>query len=80
MGARESKYSRDLTDKESEVLQQMMLCKSVAQIARDLGLTLDQVKGRKTSIFNRLGASNRVEAVIFATNMGKLDQYLFWGS
>lgn len=59
-----------LTAREQEVMQQVAEGLSNKQIARALGITERTVKFHLTSIFNRLGAENRAQAVALALQQG----------
>jgi len=72
--------SRQLTAGEEIVLEHMLMGKGFMRIARDTGLPYTRVRSRASRIYDKLGASNRIEAVRFAINMGTLDRFMFWGS
>jgi DNA-binding NarL/FixJ family response regulator len=57
----------DLTDREREVL--LLVCKGLAnkQIARRLGIAERTVKAHLTSIFQRLGVTDRTQAALWAS-------------
>jgi len=77
---RSSQYSRDLTPNEIAVLQLMMAGYKFSTIATLLGCRHHTVRGRAWRIYNKLGADNRVQAVLFATDLGILDPLAFYGS
>ncbi len=52
-----------LTERESEVLELMADGKSTKEIARHLYLTTGTVRNYISTIFNKLGANNRIEAI-----------------
>ena len=53
----------DLSKSEVEILEQMVAGKSNVEISRERSRSLDTVKSQTQSIFRKLGASSRVEAV-----------------
>ncbi len=55
-----------LSDRERQVLRLVARGRSNKQIARDLGITERTVKFHMTSIFNKLGADNRAQAIAIA--------------
>ena len=61
-----------LSDREREVLRLVARGRANQQIARDLGIAERTVKFHMTSIFNKLGADNRAQAVAIATERGLL--------
>jgi DNA-binding NarL/FixJ family response regulator len=61
-----------LTAREREVLRLVAGGRSSKQIARALSVTERTVKFHITSIFNKLGAENRAQAVALATRRGLL--------
>ena len=73
-------YSRTLTEEEHTVLEQMMLARRFPYIARDMAMSQSKVRRIACQIYDKLGAGNRVEAVMFVIDMGILDQFTFWGS
>jgi|HubBroStandDraft_4_1064222.scaffolds.fasta_scaffold00185_4 DNA-binding NarL/FixJ family response regulator len=77
---RESRYSRKLTNRELWVLEQMMAGANFIQISTSLGLPRSLVRLTAHRIYDKLGADNRVQAVMFAYDMGTLTQFSFWGS
>jgi LuxR family maltose regulon positive regulatory protein len=60
----------DLTDREVEVLEKLAAGKSNREIADDFVITLDTVKKHVTHIFEKLGATNRTQAVAIARKLG----------
>jgi DNA-binding NarL/FixJ family response regulator len=77
---RQSRYSRKLTDREVWVLEQMMAGANFVQISKSLGLSQSLIRLTARHIYDKLGADNRVQAVMFAYDMGTLTQFSFWGS
>lgn len=61
-----------LSDRERQVLRLVARGRSNKQIARDLGITERTVKFHMTSIFNKLGADNRAQAIAIAAQRGLL--------
>jgi len=61
-----------LSDRERQVLRLVARGRSNKQIARDLGITERTVKFHMTSIFNKLGADNRAQAIAIAAERGLL--------
>jgi DNA-binding NarL/FixJ family response regulator len=59
-----------LTDRESEVLQLLARGKANKQIARDLQISEHTVKFHISSIYTKLGAGNRTEAVRLGVRRG----------
>src|SRR5713226_18984 len=59
-----------LSEREREVLRLVADGLSNKQIARSLGITERTVKFHVTSIFNKLGAENRAQAVALAIQQG----------
>lgn len=59
-----------LTERQIEVLHQMMLGKSNKEICRVLDIAEPTVKNHVTAVLRAFGTSNRTEAVIAATAMG----------
>ena len=77
---RQSRYSRELTDREAWVLEQMMTGANFIQISNSLGLPHSLVRFTARRIYDKLGADNRVHAVMIAYDRGTLTQFSFWGS
>ncbi len=63
---------RTLSGREREVLRLVAAGQATKQIARALGITERTVKFHVTSIFNKLSAENRAQAVALATRRGLL--------
>lgn len=63
---REAAVFRDLSDREMEVLAQVVEGKSNAEIAEALMLSEKTVRNHVSSILSKLGLSNRIEAATFA--------------
>ncbi len=63
---REAAVFRDLSDREMEVLVQVVEGKSNAEIAEILMLSEKTVRNHVSSILSKLGLSNRIEAATFA--------------
>lgn len=64
--------STTLSDRERQVLRLVARGRANKQIARDLGITERTVKFHMTSIFNKLGANNRAQAIAIAAQRGLL--------
>jgi DNA-binding NarL/FixJ family response regulator len=64
--------SGTLSDRERQVLRLVARGRANKQIARDLGITERTVKFHMTSIFNKLGADNRAQAIAIAAERGLL--------
>jgi two-component system, NarL family, nitrate/nitrite response regulator NarL len=56
----------NLTPRELEVIKAIVAGQTNKEIARQFGVTEDTVKHHLTSIFNKVGASNRLELALFA--------------
>jgi DNA-binding NarL/FixJ family response regulator len=63
---------RGLSEREREVLRWVAQGQSNKQIARHLSITERTVKFHMTSIFNKLGAENRAQAIAIAAERGIL--------
>ena len=61
----------ELTPRQSEVLQLLIEGKTNKLICRELALSESTVKTHLASIFRRLGATSRTQAVVAATRMGQ---------
>jgi DNA-binding NarL/FixJ family response regulator len=61
-----------LTARERQVLRLVARGRSNKQIARDLAITERTIKFHMTSIFNKLGADNRAQAIAIAAQRGLL--------
>jgi DNA-binding NarL/FixJ family response regulator len=66
------KRSSMLSARERQVLRLVARGRSNKQIARDLAITERTVKFHMTSIFNKLGADNRAQAIAIAAQRGLL--------
>jgi DNA-binding NarL/FixJ family response regulator len=66
-------YTVDLRDREVEVLRLMAEGKRNKEIAQALKLGLGTVKFHVSNILNKLGASDRTEAVVIALRRGLAD-------
>jgi DNA-binding NarL/FixJ family response regulator len=77
---RQSRYSPELTDREYWVLEQMMAGANFVQASKAIGPPQSLVRLTAWRICDKLRADNRVQAVMFAYDMGMLTQYCFWGS
>jgi DNA-binding NarL/FixJ family response regulator len=64
--------SGTLSERERQVLRLVARGRSNKQIARDLAITERTVKFHMTSIFNKLGADNRAQAIAVAADRGLL--------
>lgn len=70
-GAWEARVTRDaLSTREHDVLQRLVQGQSVRQMARDLGITEPTVETHLRNLRHKLGASNRLEAVLAALRLG----------
>ena len=61
---------RDLTRRETEILDCLTGGASNKQIARDLGITEATVKIHMKSLIRKIGVSNRTQAALWAINSG----------
>ncbi len=61
-----------LSERERQVLRLVARGRSNKQIARDLGITERTAKFHMSSIFNKLGADNRAQAIAIAAQRGLL--------
>lgn len=61
-----------LTDREYEVLRHVAMGESNPEVGEELGLALNTVKSYLQSVMRKLGARNRVEAIIRASEQGLL--------
>jgi LuxR family maltose regulon positive regulatory protein len=59
-----------LTDRELEVLRLLAAGRRNREIADQLVVTLDTVKKHLTHIFDKLGATNRTQALTHARQLG----------
>jgi DNA-binding NarL/FixJ family response regulator len=64
--------SRDLSFRELEVLKHVAFGLSDKQVAGQLGISQKTVRNHLTSVFGKLRAGNRVEAVLNALRSGLL--------
>ena len=62
--------TRDITEREREVLTLLRRGLSNKQIARELGVTEGTIKGHLTRIFERIGVSDRTQAALWAERRG----------
>lgn len=63
-----------LSDRETEVYEQMVLGQSNVQISESLSITYHTVKFHVTNILTKLGVRNRTEAVAYGqSNSGDID-------
>lgn len=62
----------DMTRRELDVLNQVAGGLSNKQIARRLGISEKTVRNHLSRAFNKLGATNRTEAVLFAIRRGQV--------
>jgi DNA-binding CsgD family transcriptional regulator len=68
--ARPDAMSADLSIRELEVLRQVAFGLSDKQVAGQLGISQKTVRNHLTSVYSKLRAGNRVEAVIYALRRG----------
>jgi len=68
--AADRSLGRDLTPRESEILDCLTGGASNKQIARDLGITEATVKIHMKSLIRKIGVSNRTQAALWAINSG----------
>ncbi|MFC7528669.1 LuxR C-terminal-related transcriptional regulator [Actinoplanes sp. GCM10030250] len=61
-----------LSDRELEVLQYLPSVLTAAEIAQNLGISVNTVKAHMRSIYRKLGAGRRREAVVMARQLGLL--------
>lgn len=69
---KERLQTRDLSPRETEVLQQLARGLSNKQIAQRLGITEKTVKAHLVNIFQRLGVEDRTQAALWAERRGLL--------
>lgn len=62
-----------LTRREIEIVRAVVAGRSNKEIAHQSAITENTVKSHLTHIFNKLGASNRVELALFAAHHGIID-------
>ncbi len=60
-----------------EVLRTLVAGRTNPEIAERLLISTETVKHHITNLFNKTGASNRVELVLFATKKGLVDRSRF---
>jgi LuxR family maltose regulon positive regulatory protein len=70
--ARQSHSNRDLTERERELLAHLRSMKTVAEIAQVLFVSVNTVKSHQRSIYRKLGAAGRREALRIAVERGIL--------
>src|SRR5436189_273121 len=63
----------DLTHREMQMIEAVIAGRTNKQIARRFRLSVDTVKHHLTNIFNKTGASNRLELVLFAIDKNVVD-------
>ena len=63
----------DLTSREMEILQLMSLGYTNKKIADKLYVSINTVKTHASNLFDKLGASNRVDALVKAREVGALE-------
>ncbi|OGO58264.1 MAG: hypothetical protein A2V85_13235 [Chloroflexi bacterium RBG_16_72_14] len=61
---------QSLTEREHEVLRLAARGERTKEMARQLSVSVRTVEGHLTSIFNKLGVSNRTEAILYAASRG----------
>lgn len=66
-----------ITEREMEVLKTLVAGRTNPEIAERLLISTETVKHHITNLFNKTGASNRVELVLFATKKGLVDRSRF---
>jgi LuxR family maltose regulon positive regulatory protein len=59
-----------LSERELEVLQHLPTMLTAAEIAEGLGISVNTVKAHMRSIYRKLGAARRREAVVTARQLG----------
>ena len=72
---REQKFEKPfrLTKRETEILQAIVVGRRNAEIAEQLCISKDTVKHHVTNLFNKTGASNRLELALFAIEKKLVD-------
>jgi DNA-binding NarL/FixJ family response regulator len=63
----------ELTSREMEILQLMSLGYTNRKIADKLYVSINTVKTHASNLFDKLGASNRVDALVKAREVGVLE-------
>jgi DNA-binding NarL/FixJ family response regulator len=66
IGSRSASQSHPLTDREQEVLQLVARGLPNKLIARELGISEKTVKAHLTTVFQRIGVTDRVQAAMWA--------------
>ena len=66
--------SQRLSDREREVLDLLVQGKSNATIAQSLWIQVSTVKAHLTSVFKKLGVTNRVEAIVKVKDAAEINQ------
>jgi DNA-binding NarL/FixJ family response regulator len=66
IGSRNTSQSHPLTDREQEVLQLVARGLPNKLIARELGISEKTVKAHLTTVFQRIGVTDRVQAAMWA--------------
>ncbi|MFF5078048.1 LuxR C-terminal-related transcriptional regulator [Actinoplanes sp. NPDC000266] len=61
-----------LSERETEVLRYLTTMLTAAEIAQDLGVSVSTVKAHMRSVYRKLGAARRTEAVLIARRTGVL--------
>ncbi len=69
----ESRQPIVLTSREYRVLQELRRTASLAEVAGELFVTVNTVKTQARSLYRKLGASSRAEALVRAAEVGLLD-------
>jgi LuxR family maltose regulon positive regulatory protein len=67
-----SELAETLSARETEVLRYLTTMLTAAEIARDLGLSVNTVKAHIRAVYRKLGAGRRTEAVLAARRNGLL--------
>ena len=74
-------YSRKLTEPEERVLFTLLQGRKNRAIAQETGLSVESVKHYLMNVYDKLGASNRIEAIHMALAQGVFNQmYGYWGA
>ena len=66
--------SRELTEREEEVVRRVSAGRTNAEIAGDLHISLSTVKTHLASLTTKLGVRNRVEIAMWAYDTGRVDR------
>jgi len=64
--------ARSLTVRERDVLASLSRCGTYQEVARELGVSINTVRTHVRTIYDKLGASSRTEAVLFGLREGVL--------